>query len=92
MEELEKVPKQLEGSATLYEGQQYELTRTHRACVSRCICSRRWPIRPSLGGEALVLMKMICPSTGQCQGQAAGVGGLGSRSGVVGAGDFWDSI
>jgi hypothetical protein len=28
-------------------------------------------------GEALGLMKIICPSTGECQGQEAGVGGLG---------------
>jgi hypothetical protein len=29
MKELEKVPKELKGSATLYEEQQYELTSTH---------------------------------------------------------------
>ena len=34
-----------------------------------------------LGGEALGLAKIICPSTGECQGQEAGVGGLGSRVG-----------
>jgi len=32
-----------------------------------------------LGGEALGLAKIICPSTVECQGQEAGVGGLGSR-------------
>ena len=32
-----------------------------------------------MGGEALGLAKIICPSTGECQGQEAGVGGLGSR-------------
>jgi hypothetical protein len=81
MEELEKVPKELKGSATLYVEQQYELTSTPRACVSSCICSRRWPSWPSLGGEALGLAKIICPSTGECQGQEAGVGGLGNRAG-----------
>jgi hypothetical protein len=30
-------------------------------------------------GEALGLLKIICPSTGEYQGQEAGVGGLGSR-------------
>ena len=35
--------------------------------------------RPSLGGEALGLTKIICPSTGECQ--EAGVGELGSREG-----------
>jgi hypothetical protein len=29
-------------------------------------------------GEALGLVKIICPSTGECQGQETGVGGLGS--------------
>jgi hypothetical protein len=32
-----------------------------------------------MGGEALGLAKIICPSTGECQGQEEGVGGLGSR-------------
>jgi hypothetical protein len=58
-----------------------------RACVSSCICSRGWPSRPSMEGEALGLAKIICPSTGECQGQEAGVGGLGSRAGE-GIGDF----
>jgi hypothetical protein len=34
-----------------------------------------------MGGEALGLEKIICPSTGECQGQEVGVGGLGSREG-----------
>jgi hypothetical protein len=45
-----------------------------------------------MGGKALGLAKIICPSTGECQGQEAGVGGLGSRVVVGGVGDFWDSI
>jgi hypothetical protein len=81
MEELEKVPKELKGSATLEEEQQYELTSTPRARASSCICSRRWPSRPSLGREALGLVKIICPSTGECQGQEEGVGGFWSRAG-----------
>jgi hypothetical protein len=36
-----------------------------------------------MGGEALDLAKIICPSTGECQGQEAGVGGLESRAGGV---------
>jgi hypothetical protein len=32
-----------------------------------------------MGGEALGLVKIICPSIGECQ--EAGVGGLGSRAG-----------
>jgi hypothetical protein len=33
-----------------------------------------------MGTEALGLAKIIFPSTGDCQGQEAGVGGLGSRA------------
>ena len=28
----------------------------------------------------LYYMKILCPSTGECQGEEAGVGGLGSRA------------
>jgi hypothetical protein len=49
--------------------------------VSSCICSRRWPNWPSLGREALDLTKIICPNTGEYQGQEVGVGGLESRVG-----------
>jgi hypothetical protein len=55
--------------------------RMLRICVSGCICSRGWPSRPSMVGEALGLEKIICPNTGECQGQEAGVGGLGSMVG-----------
>jgi hypothetical protein len=34
-----------------------------------------------MGGEALGIAKIIWPSTGECQGQEARVGGLGSRAG-----------
>jgi hypothetical protein len=34
-----------------------------------------------MGGEALGIAKIICPSTGEYKGQEAGVGGLGSRAG-----------
>jgi hypothetical protein len=34
-----------------------------------------------MGGEALGLVKIICPSTGECQDQEAGVDVLGSRAG-----------
>jgi hypothetical protein len=34
-----------------------------------------------MGGEALGLAKIICPNTGEYQGQGAGVGGLGSSMG-----------
>ena len=32
-----------------------------------------------MGGESLGPVKVLCPRTGECQGQEAGVGGLVSR-------------
>ena len=32
-----------------------------------------------MGGEALGPVKVLCSSIGECQGQEAGVSGLGSR-------------
>jgi hypothetical protein len=52
-------------------------------------CSRGWPSWSSMGGEALGLGKVLCPSIGQCQGQEVGVGGFGSREREEGVGDFW---
>jgi hypothetical protein len=34
-----------------------------------------------MGGEALGIVKIICPRTGERQGQEVGVGGLGSMVG-----------
>jgi hypothetical protein len=75
MEEPEKVPKELKGSATLQVVQQYELTRTPEllslaAYVSKdgLVC-HQWKERPI--GHA----SFICPSTGERQGQKVGVGG-----------------
>jgi hypothetical protein len=34
-----------------------------------------------MGGEALGFTKILCPGIGECQGQEARVGGLGSRGG-----------
>jgi hypothetical protein len=41
-----------------------------------------------MGGEALVLAKIICSSTRECQGQEAGVVELGSRARGRGGGAF----
>jgi hypothetical protein len=35
-----------------------------------------------VGGEALGPVKALCPNVGECQGQEAGVGGLGNRERV----------
>jgi hypothetical protein len=89
MREVEKVHKELKGSADLSKEQQYELTSTPRACVSSCLCSRGWPSRPSIGGEVLRLEKILCPSIGEYQGQELGVGGLGRKGEGGGYRDFW---
>jgi hypothetical protein len=34
-----------------------------------------------MGGKALVPLKVLCPSIGECLGQKAGLGGLGCRVG-----------
>ena len=75
MEELEKIPKELKGSATLWVEQRYELTSTPElltlaACVSKDgLVGHHWKERP------IGLANFICPSTGECQGQEVGVGG-----------------
>jgi hypothetical protein len=38
--------------------------------------------------ERLGLAKILCPSIGECQGQEARVGGLGSNGSREGIGDF----
>jgi hypothetical protein len=75
MKELEKVPKELKRSATLYVQQQYELTSTPElltiaAHVSKDgLLGHHWKERPI--GQA----NFICPSTGERQGQKVGMGG-----------------
>ena len=68
------------GRSTIWTNQYPPL----RAPVSSCICSRGWPSQQSMGREALGLGKTICPSTGECWGQEAGVHGLGSMMGERG--------
>jgi hypothetical protein len=65
MEELEKVPKELKGSATLLEEQQYELTSTPPEIVSLAayvaedgLVSHYWEERP------LVLQRLYAPVQG----------------------------
>jgi hypothetical protein len=75
MEELEKVAKELKGTATLYVEQQYELTSSLEllslaAYVSKDgLVGHHWKERP------IGLANFICPSTGERQGQKGEVGG-----------------
>ena len=47
-----------------------------------------WSSWSSMGGEALGPVKVLCPSIGECLGQEAGVGRLGSRGRGERIGDF----
>jgi hypothetical protein len=80
MEELEKVPKELKGSATLLVEQHYELTSTPELLTIAAyvtedgLVGHHWKERP------IGLANFICPSTGECQGQKEWVGrGIGGR-------------
>ena len=90
MEELENVPKELKGSATLQVEQHYELTSTLECLTLAAYVSKdglvghHWKERP-IGHS-----NFICPSTGERQVQQVGMGGQGSCG--EGMGDFWDSI
>jgi hypothetical protein len=74
MEELEKIPKELKGSATLWVEQCYELTSTPELLTLAAYESKdglvgyHWKERP------IGLANFICPSTGEHQGQEVGVG------------------
>jgi hypothetical protein len=75
MEELEKAPKELGGSATLEVEQQYELTSTPELLTLAAYVSEdglvghQWKERP------IGCANFICLSTGERQGQNVGVGG-----------------
>ena len=70
--------------ATLFKNsswQQYELASSPRACVSSCICSRRWPSRPSLGREAPWSCKLYMPQDRGTPGSKSGSGWVGEQGG-----------
>jgi hypothetical protein len=99
MKELEKVPSELKGSEAPEEKHQYELTSTptpsslelnHQSkiahggtCGSSCMCSRGWPSRSSMGGEALGSVKVLCTSIGECQTRN-GSGWVGKQGDGIG--------
>jgi hypothetical protein len=69
MEELEKIPKELKGSATLYVEQHYEHISSCIYISENGLVGHHWKERP------IGLANFICPSTGERQGQKVGVGG-----------------
>ena len=90
MEELEKLSKELKGTATLYVEQQYELTSTPELLTLAAYVSKDGLVSHQCKERPIGLANFICPSTGQRQGQKGGVGGQGI--GGLGMGDLWDSI
>jgi hypothetical protein len=75
MEELEKVPKELKGSATLQVQQPYELTSTPELLTLAAYVSKDGLFGHHWKERLIGLAKFICPSTGVCQGKKVGVGG-----------------
>ena len=60
-------------------GPNHQSKKTHGGTRgSSCIYCRGWLSWTSMGREALDPVKVLCPSMGKCQGQEAGVGGLGA--------------
>ena len=93
MEELEKVSKELKGSATLQVEQQYELTSTPELLSLAAYVSKDGLVGHQWKEWPIGLANFICPSTGECHGQKSGMGGQGSVCvGGERMGDFWDSI
>jgi hypothetical protein len=75
MEELEKVPKELKGTATLYVEQKYELTSTPEFLSLAAYVSKDGLVSHHCKERLIGLANFICPSTGESQGQKGGVGG-----------------
>jgi hypothetical protein len=75
MEELEKVPKELKGTATLYVEQQYELTSTPELFSLAAYVSKDGLVSHHWKQRLCGLANFICPSTRERQGQKGGVSG-----------------
>jgi hypothetical protein len=75
MEELEKVPKELKGSATLSVEQHYELTSTPELMSLAAYVSKDGLVRHHWKETPIGHVNFICPSRGEHQGQKVGMGG-----------------
>jgi hypothetical protein len=75
MEELEKVPKELKGSATPQVEQHYELTSTLEFLTLAAYVSKDGLVGHHCKERPIGHANFICPSTGERQGQKGGVGG-----------------
>jgi hypothetical protein len=84
VEELEKVPKELKGSATLWVEQRYELTSTLELLTLAAYVSKDGLVGHHWRERPIGLANFICPSTGERQCQKVRVGGQGSGGGFGG--------
>jgi hypothetical protein len=75
MEELEKVPEELKGSATLQVEQQYELTSTSELLSLAAYVSKNGLVGHQWKERSIGHANCICLCTGECQGKKVGVGG-----------------
>jgi hypothetical protein len=95
-----EIPRELKGSEAPKKKHQYELTSTPELpgtipikentfwnLLSSYICSRGWPSRSSMGGEALGPVKALCPSIGDAMTRSGSVW-FGSRGMEEGIGAF----
>jgi hypothetical protein len=86
MEELERLPKELRGTATIWVEQQCELTSAPGARFSNCIGIRGWPGQPSVEREGHWSYRLYMT---QCRGMPGpgsgnGGGGVGRVCGTFG--------
>jgi hypothetical protein len=75
MGKLEKIPKELKGSATLQVKQHYELTSTPELLTLAVYVSKDSLVGHHWKERHIGLANFICPITGEHQGQKVGVGG-----------------
>jgi hypothetical protein len=73
MEELEKIPKELKGSATLYVEQHYQLTSTPELLTLAANVSKDGLVGHHWKERAIRLANFICPTTGEHQSQKVGM-------------------
>jgi hypothetical protein len=75
MEELEKAPKELKETATLWVEQHYELSSTPELLSLAAYVSKNGLVGHHCKESPIGLANFICLSTGERQGQKGGVGG-----------------
>jgi hypothetical protein len=91
MEELEKVPKELKRSATLYEKQQYELSSTPELMFLAAYVAEDGLVGHHWEERTLVLQRLYAPVQGNFRARKLEWVGRGAGWGEC-IGDFQDSL